>query len=189
MNKKNFKGSFLLEFYSLFRKPINETVNKFLGTKLKNVPTINFSDFSALGEQEFRTKIMEFPYMWDPLSGLLDFTFLHPKYFFWKELPYGRDCDDFAYMWYLYHILNGRNSSVYIVTPDYDITKAHAICVVDSENSFMIFDYGQKYTAATLTELMDNYFIKNYSKDNYETISYCVMKHNIPIEEAQKIVA
>jgi hypothetical protein len=189
--KRNLKGSFIINLYSMFRNPINKTINHFFDVKLKNVPAINFYNFVALKEYDFRNKIMSFPYKWDPLGGLVDFTFLHPKYFFWKDLPYGRDCDDFAYMWYLYHILNGRKAWIYIVTPDLDIKKAHAICVADKTGAtglFEIFDYGNKWCGEYIAEAMDEYWFRNYKKDGYETISYGIMKHPISIEEAKQLI-
>lgn len=190
MSNKNKIGSFLINVYSIIRRPVNKAINIIITNKLADVPDIDFENtYAKMSENVFRQEIMSFPYQYDPLGGLIDFTFLNPKYFFWKELEFGRDCDSFSYMWYLYHIFNGRKAWIYVVIPDYDIKKAHAICITKKENGrYEFFDYHMTDSSDTLKGLLEVYYDRFYAPAGYKTISYGIMKRNKTKEQVKELM-
>lgn len=192
-NKRNLLGSILVKLYIFLRGAVNPVVNVFLNNKFKDVPEIDFEkDYvEKLTEDEMSKKIMSYPYKWDPKKGALDFTFLDPKFFFWDGLPYGRDCDDFSYIWYLYFRLLGLKAYQYVVVPGYDRSKAHVIAVVKSEDgkTYKIYDYHKVYQAESISKVMKKYFFAMYSgnvdkKGNvYKNISYARLRRSEPIDK------
>lgn len=186
MSKKNQIGSILLKIYSVLRSEWNPVVNKFLELKFGSlVPDLDFkSEMVPLSRDDFRKTIMSYEYKWDPFKGGLDFTYLHPKYFFWDALPFGRDCDDFSYMWYLWYRLSGSDSYQYVVVPNYDVKKSHVITVSIVAGKFVINDYTKEYEGENLTEVMDKYFEAMYAGKKsekgkeYTSISYAVIRQS-----------
>lgn len=156
--KRNKLGSLLIKVYAPIRYVTSGVLNACYSLKFRKAPKICFEEFSSLSEQNFRNKIMSFPYKADPLKGLIDFTFKDARFFFWRDLPLGRDCDDFASMWNLYHKANGRKSSIYIVFPDLKVQQSHAVCIVEGDEEYTMYDYRNKYSDKNLDQLMFSYY-------------------------------
>lgn len=80
-----------------------------------------------------------------------DFTLKKLHYFFFEDLPFGRDCDDFAHMWRFWandqYRCNSdsdsprRKSRIYI-SWDYEKKKSHMYTLFDNQKqSWVLCDY------------------------------------------------
>ncbi len=185
MANRNFLGSLITKLYIVFRGEWNPIINKFFESRFLGVPKIDFErDMVPLSKDEFKKKITEYQYVSDPGKGFVDFTFLDPKFFFWDVLPYGRDCDDFSYMWYLWARFNEAIAYQYIVIPNFDVKNSHVVTVTKVGGVYTIYDYHKEYEARSISDLMSIYFDDNYkgkksSKDKeYTSISYARLRQS-----------
>jgi len=189
MARKNWFGSLLVKIYVVLRGEWNPIVNDFLSRRFIGIPQIDFEEkYKEMPAGDFKNESMKSLYKSDPAKGAFDFTFLDPKFFFWDELPYGRDCDDFSYMWYLWARFNNQLAYQYVVVPNIDIKKSHAVTVTSIGGHYILYDYADRYTGISLVDVMSQYFRANYDgKENekekpYTSISYAKLRDSEDIE-------
>lgn len=104
---------------------------------------IDWKKAFLLSAEGFDKEINSLPYRWDRWKGFLDFSFPieHPEYFF-KELPFGRDCDDWARIWSAYCRYHGLVCEEWIVTTkNHPFTKSHFVSVVHENGKYRLLDY------------------------------------------------
>jgi len=96
----------------------------------------------------FNAMMVPINYKPDPLFGLLDYTLEDPNYYFYigNDGNYfmGKDCDDAAFIWYMYLIEQIFIDEVYIILAmdGIDIRTLHFFTVAKfSENKFKVFNY------------------------------------------------
>lgn len=185
MARRNFLGSLITKLYVVFRGEWNPVVNRFFESRFLGVPKIDFErDLVPLSRDEFKEKITSYQYISDPGKGALDFTFLDPKFFFWDELPYGRDGDDFSYMWYLWARFNGTIAYQYIIIPDFDLKKAQAVTIAKIGSFYTLYDYHKEYKSDSISDLMSVFFDENYKGKKsekgkeYTSITYARLRQS-----------
>jgi hypothetical protein len=92
------------------------------------VPKV-WESYKKLSKAQFLLKMKEMPYRGEPLGGAVDYTIQEPDFFFWKGLDKGRDCDDFAYIWWLWAKNKQYICDQIILMNGMDITTSHVITV------------------------------------------------------------
>ena len=105
----------------------------------------SFDDIKDLSPKEFSKSINTFDYKYDPINGLLDYSFPFdkPQYFF-KNLPWGRDCDDWARIWSIYYNRKGVPVQEWVVTEkEHPFTKSHFIAVAKEEDGWHLLNYNR----------------------------------------------
>lgn len=125
-----------------------------------------------MGIYDFENYINDFTYRSDKLSGLFDMSFPmdKPEYFF-ADLDWGRDCDDYARIWAIY--LKG--------TGEWDAIKEYI--VLDINNPFF-----SAHVVATARNKADGkYYLFNYKMfgpyANEETaVKGCITDRNTSFE-------
>lgn len=98
-----------------------------------------------LDEVAFDMYINGLPYLADPHGGLLDYSFPidHPEYFF-KKLPHGRDCDDWARIWSAYYRFHGKIVQEWIITTTtHPFKDSHFVAVLCDKGKYTLLDYSR----------------------------------------------
>lgn len=99
-------------------------------TVYRNVrPPKVWDSYKKLSKAQFALKMKAMPYRGEPLGGAVDYTIQEPDFFFWTGLTKGRDCDDFAYIWYLWAKNKQYICDQIILMNGIDITTSHVITV------------------------------------------------------------
>ncbi len=88
-----------------------------------------WEEYKYLSAREFSAKLMQMPYTGDPAKGFLDYTIDDPDLFWTPGLPH-RDCDDFAYLWYLWGIANAQEAWLVVIMDGLHIGSSHYFTVV-----------------------------------------------------------
>lgn len=144
MNKSFVK--FCLLIYSKIRKLAEKVMFNMFGQKTEK--NGKWEEVKNLGIYDFETVINRYPYKPDPLGGALDISFpeSNPDYFF-SELDYGRDCDDYARiaaLYLLYHCdLYDEIKEVIVLDYDKPFKSAHVVTTYRSKASgkYYLFNY------------------------------------------------
>lgn len=103
----------------------------------------NWNDVRFLDSDSFDFVINRLPYKPDAMQGFLDYSFPidKPEYFF-KNLPYGRDCDDWSRIWCAYYNWWGKVCEEWIVTTtDHPFKNSHFVAVVHEDDGYRLLDY------------------------------------------------
>lgn len=103
----------------------------------------NWVNALALDEVSFDHCINELPYRIHANKRFLDYSFPFdkPEYFF-KDLPYGRACEDWARIWSIYWIGQGKVAEEWIVSSRKGLFKyAHFVSILHDDNGFRLADY------------------------------------------------
>ena len=96
-----------------------------------------------LDADSFDYVINHLPYRSDAFQGFLDYSFPidRPDYFF-KDLPYGRDCDDWTRIWCAYCNYHKKVAEEWIVTTKHHpFRNSHFVAVVHEDEGFRLLDY------------------------------------------------
>jgi hypothetical protein len=101
--------------------------------------------------EEFNTVMKGYPYAWDPFKGAFDYTLLDESYFFDRgneaNRLYGRDCDDFAFVWKSYLNFRPRFTDVTMVICADGLTfkSSHVFTAAKSKagGKWFLFNYTQ----------------------------------------------
>lgn len=137
-----------------------------------------------LNPSAFDWKINSYKYKSDKFSGLLDNS--HPlskPQFFFKDLPFGRDCDNWSRVWVQYYLYHRFNCQEWLVTnKKHPFTKSHFVSVVEENNGFRLLNY-KRYPLVheTVEEALDdleNWNNGDYNKDVRIQIMYKSYKAN-----------
>ena len=139
---------------------------------------VNWRDAFDLDSDSFDYTINRLPYKADAWQGFLDYSFPidHPEYFF-KELPYGRDCDDWTRIWCAYCNYHGLVCEEWIVTTtDHPFKDSHFVAVVHEDKGYRLLDY-HRYrlwptVEAAVASLVDHW--TTYNPDNLLMVRYKV---------------
>lgn len=93
-----------------------------------------------LPETEFSRKLGEIGYVADPVGGLIDYTITDPEYF-WSEANISRDCDDFAYQWFLWGKHNCDEAMTIVIMDGMNIRKSHYFTVLRQGKAYRLCNY------------------------------------------------
>lgn len=105
----------------------------------------NWREVFDLDPDSFDYVINKLPYKADAWQGFLDYSFPidRPEYFF-KDLPYGRDCDDWTRIWCAYCRHHGIVCEEWIVTTkEHPFKHSHFIAVAHEDEGFRLLDYNR----------------------------------------------
>ena len=132
--------------------------------------------------ENFSNEINKYPYQSDRIFGLFDCSHPvdKPQYFF-KDLPYARDCDDWSRVWVAYYLYHGKEVQEWLVTnKNHPFTRSHFVAVVKEAEGYRLLNY-YRYPAThpTPEEALDDLELWNgdtYSKENRLQCLYNVYK-------------
>lgn len=88
-----------------------------------------WDDYQYLPPHEFAKKLKTVKYSGDPLKGVIDYTVTDPDLFFAPGIP-SVDCDDHAYMWFLWSLRNCDESWLIVMMDGLSIRSSHYFTVV-----------------------------------------------------------
>lgn len=129
----------------------------------------NFDELKNLSPEDFSKAINKFEYKFDPILGLFDYSFPldKPQYFF-KNLPWGRDCDDWARIWSIYYKNKGVPVQEWVITEkEHPFTKSHFIAVAKEEDGWHLLNYNRYPTGhETLEDAIDD--IQGWNRGYYK---------------------
>ncbi len=92
-------------------------------------------------ENGFASALAQMPYRWDPFGGLLDYSPEEPDFFF-VEREQGRDCDDWARMWFWWAQEQGYRAWEIFIVDGLKVRSAHAITVfMDEGGEYVLCNY------------------------------------------------
>lgn len=103
----------------------------------------NWNEVRDLDSDSFDYVINQMQYKADAMQGFLDYSFPidKPQYFF-KDLPYGRDCDDWTRVWCAYCLYHRQVVEEWIVTTTaHPFKESHFVAVVHEDNGYRLLDY------------------------------------------------
>ena len=103
----------------------------------------NWRNAFSLDSDSFDYVINRLPYKSDAMQGFLDYSFPidRPDYFF-KNLPYGRDCDDWTRIWCAYCNYHNQVCEEWIVTTQrHPFKNSHFVAVVHEDEGYRLLDY------------------------------------------------
>jgi hypothetical protein len=112
-------------------------------TAIKWLPNLgSWTHAKKLSMDDFSKYINKFKYYHDPGKGHFDYTIQIPQAFF-KKLNFGRDCDDFSYIWRMWCKRRKYKASTYVLNGKDDTGKTicHMICIANAENDYWLMDY------------------------------------------------
>ena len=136
-----YLDTLLLKLGSLIRRvysPIVYYILRFTVYRGK-LPDI-WDDVKGLDPQEFSNVLNRVPYLWDPLKGLVDFS--PQQYnFFWLPRKSGRDCDNWARMWFWYWRYHKKDVYEMIIKDPGFTTRIHMVTVANFNNQWHMCDY------------------------------------------------
>jgi len=132
-----------MALYLKFRKKYEKQIFDLLSEK--NLKEENlWSIISEYDIEKFSKYINAIEYKADMLEGLLDMSFPknNPNYFF-SNLSYGRDCDDWSRLWVLYLEKHGWEeiSEVCVTTTKHPFKESHFITVAKKDGKYHCFNY------------------------------------------------
>ena len=135
----------LLKLILALRKVFEKMLFKLFAPKdWKSLPDLdNWDRVKDLSAPQFDWKINAFKYQSDYFAGLLDNSHPldEPQYFF-KDLPYARDCDDWSRVWVQYYLYHGKECQEWVVTnKHHPFKKSHFVAVVKDENGWRLLNY------------------------------------------------
>lgn len=139
---------FLLKVILLARKTFEGWLfEKFAPSNWESLPDLDkWEEVRELNPSAFDWKINSYKYKSDKLSGLLDNSHPldKPQYFF-KDLPYARDCDNWSRVWVQYYLYHGKEVQEWCVTnKKHPFTKSHFVAVVkEDENQYRLLNYNR----------------------------------------------
>lgn len=136
----------ILNLLAKIRLVIEPFMFKKFSQKLEAYENKRWEESKKLSIQDFDKYINTFEYLPDKWGGFLDMSFPvnEPGYFF-TDLDWGRDCDDFARIWALYLKEHGWSeiTEVIVTTLKHPIGDAHVITVAKKDNKYYLFNYEQ----------------------------------------------
>jgi len=120
------------------------TFKKFAPENWQDLPDLDrWEDVRELSASQFDWKINSYKYKSDKLSGLLDNSHPvdQPQYFF-KDLPYARDCDDWSRTWISYYLYHGKECQEWVVTNrKHPFVDSHFVAVVKEDGGWRLLNY------------------------------------------------
>jgi len=122
----------------------SKTFGWFAPENWESLPDLDdWNKVKDLNAAQFDWKINSYKYLSDRFSGLLDNSYPldKPQYFF-KDLPYARDCDDWARLWVQYYLYHGKQVQEWVVTnKKHPFSKSHFIAVVKDDEGWRLLNY------------------------------------------------
>jgi hypothetical protein len=136
---------------------------------------IKYPEGNALWENEWRNlnadafsyKLNSYPYLSDPLKGLIDHTASF-DHFVSSKTKRGRDCDDFARMWSYWGVANDYIAREYvIINPKHPFKYAHIVTVLEKDNNYMLCNYRNYSSQPTIEKSLDALKLQKKYADGY----------------------
>jgi len=130
----------IIKTYLAIRKFSSRIIYEFVKTPEDKLPQ-KWNEIKNLSMYEFSKVLNKFEYKSDHFGGALDHSPRNPNEFF-VDKKNGRDCDDWARMWFWWCIENGK-TPVYEVAicEKSNIIKAHIVCIFEEQGEFFLLDY------------------------------------------------
>lgn len=127
-------------------------------------------------------------YKWDPLGGVVDYTLFDLDLFFnasenFTKPPYGRDCDDFAWIWFNWAKVHGLPTWMVLLIDGYNLKSLHFVTVIQfSEREYGLANYTmQPALYRTLGGAMEEFFRKSLtSHGRYRDLMWVVHRSYKP---------
>lgn len=135
----------ILKFICALRKIFEKKLfGLFAPTGWKDLPDIDkWENLRELPPAKFNEAINKYPYLSDKYCGLLDCSHSidDPQYFF-KDLPYARDCDNWSRIWASYYVYHGKEVQEWVVTNKrHPFTKSHFVAIVKDTKGYRLLNY------------------------------------------------
>lgn len=99
-----------------------------------------WEEYRDLSAKEFSAKLLQIPYSGDPMNGFLDYTITDPD-LFWAPGIKHIDCDDFAFMWFLWGVRNSDEAWLIAIMDGLNIRSSHYFTIVRIGASFHLCNY------------------------------------------------
>ena len=136
---------FILKLILAIRRNLEKkTFESFAPVNWQSLPDLDkWEDVRELNPSQFDWKINSYKYKSDKLSGLLDNSHPldQPQYFF-KDLPYARDCDDWSRIWISYYLYHKKECQEWVVTnKKHPFTYSHFVAVVKEDGGWRLLNY------------------------------------------------
>ena len=137
--------TFMLKLILILRRIFEKALfDKFAPKNWRDLPDLDdWNKVKELSASQFDWKINAYKYQSDQLAGLLDNSHPldEPQYFF-KDLPYARDCDNWSRVWVQYYIYHGKECQEWVVTnKKHPFKKSHFIAVVKDDEGWRLLNY------------------------------------------------
>ena len=143
----------------------------------------------ALSDIAFDMTINALPYLPHPEKRFLDGTFpIVWGFYFFKNLPYGRACEDWARVWSLWAVANGKVAEEWVVSSDRGVFKKyHFVTIIHDEGGYRLCDYhisGVLYPTVedALRAVNDQWETEAYSPEHMIATRYRTWKPDRLIE-------
>lgn len=148
----------LLTLAVFYRKTMSKFLYWIIRKTIHRGPLENIWDgVKNLSMQDFSAYINKYPYKADPLWGLPDYTIQEPNYFFRDDLRFGRDCSDFAQMWYWWAKENGYWAWKVLLYDGWNLKSGHATCVIFIDGKYYLADYWIRGEYDTLNQAIEQF--------------------------------
>jgi len=130
----------IIETYLTIRRFSSRIIYEFVKIPEDKLPQ-KWNEIKNLSMDKFSKVLNRYEYKSDPFGGIIDYSPRNPNYFF-IEKSGGRDCDDWARMWFWWCIENGK-TPVYEVAicESKNILAAHMVCIFEEQGEFFLLDY------------------------------------------------
>ena len=94
--------------------------------------------------REFSTKINKMEYKADPFKGAIDYTASVDTFF--KRKKFGRDCDDYARMWFTFGVLNNYKATEIVVANNggFFLHHLHVVTILFKDGEYILCNYRLK---------------------------------------------
>jgi len=104
-----------------------------------------WDEYKYLHASEFEKRLRLVKYSGDPMGGLADYTIRGPEYFWADGIP-NIDCDDFAYMWFLWAKKNCDEAWLVVIMDGLGIDSSHYFTVVKMRDNYHLCNYDMDRT-------------------------------------------
>lgn len=130
----------LIEAYLAIRKFSSRIIYEFVKVPEDKLPQ-KWDEIKKLPMYEFSKVLGKYEYKSDPFGGAIDYSPRNPNSFF-VDKKNGRDCDDWARMWFWWCIENGK-TPVYEVAicEKTNLVASHMVCIFEEQGEFFLLDY------------------------------------------------
>lgn len=151
-----------------FLNPVREPLSK------------EWNEWMAKDLQSFSNELSTYRYLPDPGKGLFDYTASF-EHFIDRNVREGRDCDDFARMWFWWGICNGyRAYEVAITTRAHLFRDSHVVTVLEKDGTFTLCNYKSYPCRNTFLKALDQ--IKHFSPCYKAGYLHRIMAVDPPLE-------
>lgn len=168
-------ATILLKMYVPIRKALEKIIFKTFSQNVE-YELRRWQNAKLMSIKQFDAYINSFEYKSDFGKGLFDMSFpiKKPEYFF-SELDWGRDCDDFSRIWAIYLKENGWEEITELIVTNSKkfFSKAHFVTIAKKEGEYWLFNYKQYGPFDTFEKAVEDlYRWPSYDKETLAWVKY-----------------